>query len=284
MHFHPALGDPEGLHERERGLFESEGFPTPSASTIDRWRREDVERAQTFTDYLESDAPLATPPHRQLHLLPVAGRTRDDRSLDRLRALFAAFFQLDSVVDAAVELSTNCTAPVVLGAERHPFAGELQQSVRQRMSSDTFATFSLSIIPLSPEPDLALFLGQSYRLEQPSIFSFTPLPALEDTSRFLHLASWALHESCHVFGLRHCPYFVCLMNPVSDVKDLVDRPLSLCPVCLRKLAWSVGFDVRQRYRALAGTCSNLGFHREANFCRERLAGTPGAFPIEWSPA
>jgi archaemetzincin len=57
------------------------------------------------------------------------------------------------------------------------------------------------------------------------------------------------HETGHMVGLAHCIYFNCLMNGSNHLAESDRRPLHLCPVCLRKLQWSIGFDVVARYGA-----------------------------------
>jgi len=53
-----------------------------------------------------------------------------------------------------------------------------------------------------------------------------------------------------MFGLTHCTFFNCLMNGSNHLAESDRRPLHVCPVCLRKLQWSIGLDVLARYTAL----------------------------------
>jgi hypothetical protein len=48
------------------------------------------------------------------------------------------------------------------------------------------------------------------------------------------------------------------------------QPLHLCPVDLRKLQWSIGFDVVERYRRLRHFHRQAGFEDEAQWLDERL--------------
>ncbi|XP_053385167.1 uncharacterized protein LOC128550333 isoform X2 [Mercenaria mercenaria] len=58
------------------------------------------------------------------------------------------------------------------------------------------------------------------------------------------------HETCHLFGLQHCWYFQCAMNESTSMLEAASQPLFLCPVCLRKLQYSCGFDVLSRYKKM----------------------------------
>lgn len=47
------------------------------------------------------------------------------------------------------------------------------------------------------------------------------------------------HEASHLFDLRHCQEYVCLMNGSNDLKDMRSNTMHLCPTCLRKLQWAL---------------------------------------------
>jgi len=78
------------------------------------------------------------------------------------------------------------------------------------------------------------------------------------------------HESGHMFGLLHCTYFKCVMNGSNHLGELDARPMHLCPVCLRKLQSSVGFDPAERYRRLRDVLRAAGFTDEALWVDARL--------------
>ena len=78
------------------------------------------------------------------------------------------------------------------------------------------------------------------------------------------------HETAHIFGLAHCIYFSCLMNGSNHLAESDRRPLHLCPVCLRKLQWSIGFDVVERYSSLERVAREASFMDEAKWLTRQL--------------
>jgi len=54
---------------------------------------------------------------------------------------------------------------------------------------------------------------------------------------------------CKLIGMEWCVYFNCLMRWAEE-KDTHTTAPDLCPVCLRKLHWTIGFDIMERYRQL----------------------------------
>jgi archaemetzincin len=79
-----------------------------------------------------------------------------------------------------------------------------------------------------------------------------------------------VHETAHMFLLAHCIYFKCVMNGSNHLQESDSRPLSLCPVCLRKLQSSIGFTVATRYHRLQQFYSNAGFIFEQDWVTRRL--------------
>jgi hypothetical protein len=74
--------------------------------------------------------------------------------------------------------------------------------------------------------------------------------------------------SIELLGEFAAAYFV--MNGSNYLQESDSRPLSLCPVCLRKLQSSIGFDVAARYHRLQQFYSNVGFIFEQDWVTRRL--------------
>jgi archaemetzincin len=79
------------------------------------------------------------------------------------------------------------------------------------------------------------------------------------------------HETSHVFGLLHCTKNECVMNGSNSLDESDRAPVHLCPMCLRKLAHAVGFDVVARYGDLYAFYAAHGLTDEARWLKTRLA-------------
>jgi hypothetical protein len=87
-----------------------------------------------------------------------------------------------------------------------------------------------------------------------------------------------------MFGLKHCTWYNCLMRG-SNGEEVEHQPnyLHLCPVCLRKLHWSIGFDIPDNYANLLELYQgyekdNEFFARDCEFLRQRLQALEGLPP------
>jgi archaemetzincin len=82
-----------------------------------------------------------------------------------------------------------------------------------------------------------------------------------------------------MFSLAHCIFFRCILNGSNHLPESDSRPLSLCLVCLRKIQFSIGFDVLDRYDKLFNFCRKVGFDHEARWVAGQLKGIIGAVGI-----
>ncbi|KAF4455515.1 hypothetical protein F53441_2177 [Fusarium austroafricanum] len=57
---------------------------------------------------------------------------------------------------------------------------------------------------------------------------------------FARLGVTTSHEIGHCFGFAHCPYYACVMQGVSSIRQDGQVPPYLCPICSAKLAWELG--------------------------------------------
>jgi archaemetzincin len=61
----------------------------------------------------------------------------------------------------------------------------------------------------------------------------------------------AIHETGHMFSMKHCTKYECLMSGTNNLAETDRRPLDVCPECMAKIAWAFRYDPAERYRRLA---------------------------------
>ena len=70
------------------------------------------------------------------------------------------------------------------------------------------------------------------------------------------------HEIGHMFGIKHWIYHECLMNGTNRLEEGDLKPLLLCPICLRKLHYVIGFDIKERYEWLGNVLKTQFKHNK----------------------
>ncbi len=71
-----------------------------------------------------------------------------------------------------------------------------------------------------------------------------------------------------MLGPTPCRKYYCAMNQAKHTT--MDEPVHLCPGCLRKLRWGLGFDVIKRYQALRRFYCRYSMMDEARWVLKRL--------------
>jgi archaemetzincin len=151
--------------------------------------------------------------------------------------------------------------------------------LKKRRPLDAFCVLAITMEDLYPDPSWNFVFGQASPQDSVGVFSFARYdPVFYAEKRRKNFQAVLLrrsckvlaHESVHMFSLAHCIYFQCLMNGSNHLQESDARPFSLCPVCLRKLQFSIGFDVVDRYQKLLDFYKRVGFENEAGWVSKRL--------------
>jgi len=139
-------------------------------------------------------------------------------------------------------------------------------------TADAFCVLAITMEDLYPEPSWNFVFGRASLRERVGLYSFARYdPAFygqergKDYEKVLSRRSCKVlaHETGHMFGLTHCIYFKCALNGSNHLAESDARPMHLCPVCLRKLQYSIGFDSVRRYGNLFHFYKKVGFANEA---------------------
>ena len=281
-----AVGDLRGLSPTLRRAFSADApefGPIPKPGPED-WLTVHPEAGKTFEEFKASDPNRPTESKRVIYLQPL-GEFAADRSppIEKLREFASAFFAIEVKALPAVSLDAS-----KFTTRRNPNTGNLQiltgdvlNFLKARVPSDGFCVLAITMDDLYPEPSWNFVFGQASLRERAGVYSFARYdPAFYGEARAPGYETLLLRRSCkvlahetgHMFGLAHCTYFNCLMNGSNHLAESDRRPLHLCPVCLRKLQWSIGFDVLKRYRALEHVTRADDFADEADWlsCRIKI--------------
>jgi archaemetzincin len=197
----------------------------------------------------------------------------------------AAFFAMEVKTLPEVRISASFTT------RRNPSTGNLQiltadvlNLLKLRLPSDAFCILAITMEDLYPDASWNFVFGQASPRERVGVYSFARYdpafygePQTPDYGALVLRRSHKVlaHETAHIFGLAHCIYFSCLMNGSNHLAESDRRPLHLCPVCLRKLEWSIGFDVVERYASLERVTDEASFMDEAEWLSRQLKTLSG---------
>ncbi len=227
-----ALADNPALER----AFEPGGFFSPYPGRPGRQR--------SFESFTRRYHIRPTASRQTIVLVPI-GDLPAELELQALLGFLEAFFQVPARVAEARE-----TGPSALAGKWS--ADAFQRSLRAELPPDALSVIGLTMVDLYAEdssPHRQLF-GQGHYYNRTAVASLNRLYSERRELLYHRAFKLAAHELTHTFGMGHCTRYRCLMNSSGSVAQSDARPLELCPECLRRLHFLIGFDPVERCQDL----------------------------------
>ena len=275
-----AIGSTALLAPELRRAFDGTAFEPMPEPGPDDWLAQHPEKPQSFQDYVRADQNLPNARRKVIYLLPVGAFPATAPRLAPLAELVHAFFTLEVRTLPAVRMGDVIAKSRIheRTKKRQLFAPEVLEWLGKRLPDDAFGLVAVTMEDLYPAPSWNFVFGmaslkqgvavQSLARQDPAFFGEPRPHGWQTLAR--RRAAWTLvHEISHMFGLKHCTYWRCVVAG-SNHQDEADRsPLHACPVCLRKLYAAIRFDPAAREHALAAVFGRLGIADEAAWSAAR---------------
>ena len=247
------------------------------------WLESIPELGMSFEAYIRSSPVTRTPSRSRIVLQPLGPFRDQERTLvGKLREYTSVFFDGTAVVAPDLPLPAKGQRPHKQNGRRstqHHTQEILHDVLAPRLPADAVAYLGITMGDLYPEPSWNFVFGEATFDKRVGVYSLlryfpdfegepdTPLARRLGLLRSFKVLS---HETGHMFGLHHCIEFECLMNGTNSLDETDRSPATLCPVCLKKLAWNLRFDVRRRYSRLLEIYEREGLTAVARWTADRL--------------
>lgn len=247
------------------------------------WLATQVEAGQTFAAFRAGAANRPTAARRVIYLWPL-GEFADGSApeLATVRRYAEIFFQMEVRTLPPFSPEMMQFEPRVNPQTKR--VQWLTRSIRQFLAAhlpdDAFCVLGITMMDLYPKAAWNYVFGEASLLDRVGVYSFARFdPDFFDEERPADFRSTLLrrslkvlaHEAGHMFGLAHCIYYDCALNGSNSLEESDRRSVELCPVCLRKLQFSVGLDAAKRYAELADFYRRQGWTEDAAWCDRQAA-------------
>lgn len=254
------------------------------------WLTEHTEHGQSFAEFLAAEPNLPQPPRRIIYFLPIGKfYAGSSPSLETLRRYATAFFQMEVKILPAYKLSDLEFEPRINRQSQQVqiWTYSVRQFLATRLPADGYCLLGITMRDLYPRPSWNFVFGEATLQKRVGIYSFARFDPdffgeerPENFNNLLLLRSCKVltHEAGHMFGMEHCIYYDCVMNGSNHLAEADLRTVRLCPVCLRKLQHSTGFDPIKRYRELRRFYRQQSWTAEAEWCEQQLAKAKSVAP------
>lgn len=242
------------------------------------WLDSHPEDGETFEEYVKSKPTLPTPERKTIYIQPIGKFTVLQRQVIKLTASYMeAFFNLPVVLRD--EQALGSVAPDMTRTQ-YPNNRQIRTSyflddiLPRMLPADAAALICLASNDLYPSDNWNYVFGQASLEKRVGVWSLWRLEkengklAGKDllTARVLKIA---MHETGHMFSMRHCKKYECLMSGTNHLGETDRYPLDTCPECTAKIAWAMKYPLPDRYKRLADFWGRQGNKAEQKRMMER---------------
>ena len=296
---HSAPFSPPGEKKRADAVGQTKGLPEDLARAFDPaspafdaiakpapadWLANHKEPGQTFLQFIKARRNQPDANRNVLYIYPLGEFSEKLKSppLEALREYSEAYFGMPTKLLpqqkdlAGLGIKTRINPGT---GKRQLLSADILELMPKKLPKDAFCMLAVTMEDLYPEESWNFVFGQASLRERVGVFSFARYdPAFFGEGRNAESAKLVLqrsfkilvHETGHMFGIRHCIHFECIMNGSNHLGESDAKPMHLCPVCLRKLYQSKRFDPVERYRALQKLYTEHELDKQEAWVKKRI--------------
>ena len=245
------------------------------------WLAEHEEPGQTFDEYKRAHPTLPKLPRNKIYIQPIGSfEGRQGQILRDTTEYLGLCYGLPVVVNKPLltgELvQVERRGEVAQGTLQLLTHDILNKVLKPNLPDDAAAYLALTDVDLWPGSGWNFVFGQASLKDRVGVWSMARNgdPETDEATYrqcLLRSLKIACHETGHMFSIRHCTAYECLMGGTNSLPETDSKPLWMCPECLQKVLWATPATATHRLNSQAKFCRSRGLEQEANFFQQCLA-------------
>ena len=246
-------------------FFKTMGIPGQSD-----WLWRFKEPGQTFDDYITSSPTLPTDERSTIYVQPIGKfNTQQSQIIKTTSEYMEAFFGLPvKLLDTRppiAKLEEPDQRMIDYPQHRQLRSGYFLESVLPPLlPKDAAALIAFTEEDLYPDASMYFVFGQASLENRVGVWSLWRLDDQADFDTFLRRTmKIAVHETGHMFSMRHCTKYECVMSGTNHLGETDRRPIDACPECMAKICWMNKEKPLDRYKRLVAFSKKYRMSDEA---------------------
>lgn len=233
-------------------FFKPMGIPRQSD-----WLWNTKEPGETFDEYIDSKPTLPTKERGVIYVQPIGKFTSQQSQIIKTTSEYIeAFYGLPVKSLGAKPSPGKLTPPderqIDYPAHRQIRTGYiLNKILTPALPKDAAALIAFTNEDLWPGGTMYFVFGQASLENRVGVWSLYRLNYGGRADLFLERTmKIAVHEVGHMFSMRHCTKYECVMSGTNHLGETDRRPIDACPECMAKIAWMTKTSPKDRYARL----------------------------------
>jgi archaemetzincin len=241
------------------------------------WLKTFKEPGQTFDEYISSNPTLPTNERRTIYIQPI-GRFNAQQSQvikttsEYIEAFFGLPVKMLDTKPRPPKLKEPDQRMIDYPPHRQLRSGYfLETALPPLLPKDAAALIAFTEEDLYPDSSMFFVFGQASLENRVGVWSLWRLDDQADFDTFLRRTmKIAVHETGHMFSMRHCTKYECVMSGTNHLGETDRRPIDACPECMAKICWMNKDMASDRYRRLIGFSKKFRFPAELGEFTKKL--------------
>ena len=221
------------------------------------WLATFKEPGQTFDEYISSNPTVPSSERSVIYIQPLGKfKTSQLKVIKTAADYLAAFYGLTvnnlPVKAIPQKLAEPDQRMIDYPAHRQIRTGWIMDKMlKPVLPSDAAALIAFTNEDLYPDSSMYFVFGQASLEDRVGVWSLYRLDDRTGFEKFLQRTmKISVHEVGHMFSMRHCTKYECVMSGTNHLAETDRRPIDACPECMAKIAWMTNKTPSERYERL----------------------------------
>lgn len=221
------------------------------------WLASNHEPGQTFDEYIDSNPTVPTEDRNIIYIQPLGKFTADQNKVIAITSEYIeAFFGLKVKSLSTKPLPAKLNEPdqrmIDYPEHRQLRTGYIMEKILQpELPKDAAALIAFTDEDLYPDSSMYFVFGQASLENRVGVWSLFRLDDQANFDTFLRrMMKISVHEIGHMFSMRHCTKYECVMSGSNHAGETDRRPVDACPECMAKICWMMKQKPAERYKRL----------------------------------
>lgn len=221
------------------------------------WLAGQKEPGQTFDEYIDSNPTVPTDERNVIYIQPLGKFTADQNKVIRITSEYIEAFyglQVKTLATKLLPAKLNELDHRMIDYPKHRQlrTGYIMEKMLQpALPADAAALIAFTNEDLYPDSSMYFVFGQASLENRVGVWSLFRLDDAANFDTFLRRTmKISVHEIGHMFSMRHCTKYECVMSGTNHLGETDRRPVDACPECMAKICWMMKVKPAERYKRL----------------------------------